>query len=80
MGLGIQSSYSVINIHMKINEVTQMSDQALFESIDRTNDSGIATSDLVKVVRAQESDQWSDPMSADEFLAKMANWRRESSQ
>lgn len=65
---------------MKINEVTQMSDKALFEAIDKDNDSGIATFDLVKVVRADQANQWSDPMSADDFLAKMSNWRKGQSE
>lgn len=55
---------------MKINEVTQMSDKALFESLDNGNDSGIATSDLVKVVRADQSDQWTS-MSVEDLFKKM---------
>ena len=56
---------------MKITEVTQPSDQRLFEEIDKGNDSGFATTDLVKVVRQHHSGQWSEPMTAEELMAQL---------
>jgi hypothetical protein len=53
---------------MKINEVTQPSDQRLFEDINKTNDTGYATADLVKIVRQHQSGEWSGPMTADEVM------------
>jgi len=55
---------------MKITEVTQPSDNTLFESIDADNTTGFATEDLVKIYRSH-NDQWSDPMSYDEMLSEM---------
>jgi len=56
---------------MKITEVTQPSDQRLFEELNKDNDTGYATSDLVKVVRQHQSGAWSEPMSADEVMAQL---------
>ena len=56
---------------MKITEVTQPSDQRLFEDLDKNNDTGYATADLVKVVRQHQSGQWSEPMTADEVTAHL---------
>lgn len=52
---------------MKINEVTQMSDKTLFEELDKTNDTGIATADLVKIVRADQANQWTQVSVAELF-------------
>jgi len=56
---------------MKINELTQMSDAALFESINSTNDSGISTADLVQVVRADQLNQWTAYKGIDDFNVDM---------
>lgn len=68
-------SYSINNasdgVNMKITEVTQPSDQSLFEQLDSGNDSGFATADLVKVVRQHQTGQWSEPMTADELVAQL---------
>lgn len=60
---------------MKINEVTQPSEQALFEALDADNDTGLLTEDLVKIVKSKDG-PWSGPLTGDEFdahLAEMAN-------
>lgn len=62
---------------MKINEVTQPSDNTLFESIDKTNNSGFLTEDLVKIYRTEKENKWSDPMSMDELLEEMDSWDEE---
>ena len=49
----------------------QPSDNALFEALDAENDTGLATSDLVKIVKSQNG-QWSKPMSGDEMIARLA--------
>ena len=55
---------------MKITEVIEPSEQALFEALDAENDTGLDTSDLVKIVKSQ-SGQWSKPMSGDEMIARL---------
>ena len=56
---------------MKINEVTQPSDQRLFEELDKGNDTGYATADLAQVVRQHSSGQWSEPMTAAELMSQL---------
>lgn len=56
---------------MRINEVQQPSDQALFESIDAENNTGFLTEDLVKVVRTHQVNEWSKPMTAEELLESL---------
>lgn len=55
---------------MKITEVTQPSEQALFEALDAENDTGIATTDLVKIAKSVNG-PWSKPMSGDEMIARL---------
>lgn len=57
---------------MKIAEVQQTKEQALFESIDRENDTGFRTEDLVRIVQEHQSAQWSKPMTADELLESLS--------
>lgn len=52
---------------MKINEVTQPSDKALFESFDKDNDTGFATEDLVKIFRTHEANNWEETTFEDEL-------------
>jgi hypothetical protein len=56
---------------MRINEVQQPSDKALFESIDAENTTGFLTEDLVKVVRTHQANEWSEPMTAKELLESL---------
>lgn len=39
---------------MKLKEVKQPSDKKLFEEIDKNNDTGFLTEDLVQIVRATD--------------------------
>ena len=55
---------------MKINEVTQPSDKALFESLDRGNDTGFATNDLVKIHRQHNSNKW-EPASHEDLMSEI---------
>lgn len=55
---------------MKINEVTQPSTKAIFESIDATNNSGFLTEDLVGVVKAHQADQWQS-YDADSYIKSL---------
>ena len=55
---------------MKITEVIEPSDQELFEALDAENDTGLATSDLVKIVKSQNG-PWSKPMTGDEMIARL---------
>ena len=52
---------------MKITEVIEPSDNELFEALDAENDTGIATTDLVKIVKSQNG-PWGEPMTGDEIL------------
>lgn len=56
---------------MKITEVQQPSDRTLFESIDRENNTGFLSEDLVRIVREHEAARWSQPMTADELLESL---------
>ena len=55
---------------MKINEVLEPSEQALFEALDAENDTGLATSDLVKIIKSRNG-PWSKPMTGDEMIARL---------
>jgi len=59
---------------MKINEVTISKKQALTEAIDATNDTGFLTEDLVKIVEAEEKNEWSKPVPADQLKATINSW------
>lgn len=54
---------------MKLNEISQPSDKTLFEAIDKSNDTGFKTEDLVKIKRAELSGDWTEVKSADDFDA-----------
>ena len=56
---------------MRINEVQQPSDKALFESINAENNTGYLTEDLVKIVRTHQANEWSQPMTAEELLESL---------
>ncbi len=56
---------------MRINEVQQPSDKALFESIDADNNTGFLTEDLVKIVRAHQANEWSEPMTAEQMMESL---------
>lgn len=62
---------------MKINEVSQPSDQTLFESFDADNHTGLLTEDLVQIARAHHQAHWGQPQTADELLAEMESWEQE---
>ncbi len=46
--------------------------RALFRSLGRNNDTGFATGDLLSILEQHRSGQWSEPMTADEFIEWMA--------
>lgn len=55
---------------MKIIEVIEPTGQALFEALDAENDTGFATTDLVKIVKSANG-PWSKPMTGDEMIARL---------
>lgn len=57
---------------MKIVEVTvnTTTEQELFETLDKSNNTGFSTPDLVKVVNAHTANMWEDA-SVEEMLAMM---------
>jgi Ca2+-binding EF-hand superfamily protein len=59
---------------MRVNEVTQLEGEKLFEALDATNDTGVDTNDLVKMVNAHRSNKWQrmDGESLDSFLDNLA--------
>ena len=62
---------------MRLFEVTQLNEEELFETLDRTNDTGYLTEDLVKIVQADQANEWSEPMTGDELTKLMESWRNE---
>ena len=61
---------------MRLFEVTELNEQELYETLDRTNDTGFMTEDLVKIVKTHQANEWSEPMTADELLAQMESWTK----
>lgn len=55
---------------MKINEIASIDYRALFESLDRNNDTGFATADLVNIVKTHRASQW-DECSLEEELSRL---------
>jgi hypothetical protein len=56
---------------MKITEVTIPSAKSLFESLDKDNNTGFMTEDLVSVVQTALTNEWSQPMTANELLESL---------
>ncbi len=56
---------------MKINEVKVSSTKSLFEDLDKNNNTGFLTEDLVKVVQAHQTNEWSEPMTAEQLLESL---------
>ena len=52
---------------MKINEIERLEGKELFESIDRENNTGVKTEDLVKIVEAHRANQWQVFESVEDF-------------
>jgi hypothetical protein len=59
---------------MRLFEVTKLNDKELFEAVDRTNDTGFLTEDLVKIIKTDQVNEWSEPMDADELSKLMESW------
>lgn len=59
---------------MRVNEVTQLEGKELFEALDASNDTGVNTVDLVKMVNAHRSNKWQrmDGEQLDSFLDNLA--------
>jgi len=62
---------------MKIKQVTRPSFNRLVEEIAKTNDTGFRSEDLARIVEAHAADCWSEPMTAEEFMAEMDAWDAE---
>ena len=56
---------------MKITEMTIPSAKSLFESLDKDNNTGYLTEDLVNVVQTALINEWSEPMTASELLESL---------
>lgn len=56
---------------MLIKEVTEPSHRRLFEQLDKENDTGLSTEDLVRIVRQEREGTWSQPMTGDELIAHL---------
>jgi hypothetical protein len=56
---------------MKITEVTIPSSKSLFEELDKDNNTGFMTEDLVKVVQTHQTNEWSAPMTAEQLLESL---------
>ena len=55
---------------MKLTEIQQPSDRTLFEEIDRENDTGFLTEDLVQIARAKQG-TWSNTMTKSQLAEKI---------
>lgn len=60
---------------MKINEVLEPSEQALFEAVDADNDTGLRTEDVVKIIKTRNG-PWSDTYTPEEFTARLDEMAR----
>jgi len=58
---------------MKLNDVTKTDDEALYEALDTDNDTGVSTENLVKMAKADKSDEWTRYSSVDEYFAHLDN-------
>lgn len=61
---------------MRLFEVTNLNKQELYETLDRTNDTGFLTEDLVKIVKTEQANEWSEPMSGDDLMKLMESWTK----
>ena len=52
---------------MNLKEIKQPSDKKLFEELDRQNDTGFLTEDLVEIYRTKEAGEWSEPMTSEQL-------------
>lgn len=60
---------------MKITDIqNKKSTKALTEEISGNNATGFLTEDLVEVVKQDQNDQWSAPMSAEQLMESMDSW------
>ena len=56
---------------MKINDVTKTEDEALYETLDTDNDTGVSTDNLVKMVKAHRADNWSRYDNVEDFIKNL---------
>lgn len=52
---------------MRAQEVVQMSGDKLFEFVNKNNNTGFLTEDVVNIIRQHESGAWSDGFTANEL-------------
>lgn len=55
---------------MKINEITQVNLQALKESLEQSNSTGVSTDNLMAIVEQHVNGTWSKAMTLEESLAE----------
>ena len=56
-----------------MKKIEEMTDEELFAELDRDNDSGFQTNDLVKLARS-ENGPWSKPVSGEVLKKILASW------
>lgn len=61
---------------MRLNEVTQLTESELTETISLTNESGYKTNDLVKVAMTEQAGNWSEPMTGAQLDELMESWSK----
>jgi hypothetical protein len=59
---------------MNSKEITLSKMQLLREAIDKENKSPFSTDDLVKIVEADQSGTWSEPMTSEQLLNNLNSW------
>jgi hypothetical protein len=55
---------------MKINEITQVNLQALKESLEQSNNTGVSTDNLMAIAEQHVKGTWSKALSLEESLAE----------
>jgi hypothetical protein len=53
---------------MKLKELRIPSDRKLFEDLSKDNDTGLASEDLVKIVKTDMEDNWLPGVTYEEYL------------
>jgi hypothetical protein len=60
----------LVNTLMKINEITQVNLQALKESLEKSNTTGVSTDNLMAIAEQHVNGTWGKAMTLEESLAE----------
>jgi hypothetical protein len=60
---------------MNAKDIILTKAELLREAIDITNDGPFSTEDLAKIVEANQSGIWSEPLTGDQLLSELEQWK-----